>query len=163
MRAKPSKKVYIPYKDHPTYNFIGIIIGPRGNTQKRMEQETGTKIRCGHDPPPASRGATCWKWIALFLKISNHPNADPLSLSICMCSIRGKGSVKDGSKGRSKHDGPDEDDELHVHIDGPTMEMVRGVSVCVCLCVCVSLSSLCVCVSVSVSVCVCCVWCCLLR
>jgi len=83
VRAKPFKKVYIPYKEHPTYNFIGIIIGPRGNTQKRMEQETGTKI-----------------------------------------SIRGKGSVKDGSKGRSKHDGPDEDDELHVHVDGPTMEMV---------------------------------------
>lgn len=33
--------------------------------------------------------------------------------------------MKDGSKGRSKHDGPDEDDELHVHVDGPTMEMVR--------------------------------------
>lgn len=45
MKAKPCRKVYIPYKEHPSYNFIGIIIGPRGNTQKRMEQETGTKIR----------------------------------------------------------------------------------------------------------------------
>lgn len=28
----------------PDYNFIGLIIGPRGNTQKRMEKETGCKI-----------------------------------------------------------------------------------------------------------------------
>lgn len=26
------------------YNFIGLIIGPRGNTQKRMEKETRCKI-----------------------------------------------------------------------------------------------------------------------
>ena len=26
------------------YNFIGLIIGPRGNTQKRMQKETNTKI-----------------------------------------------------------------------------------------------------------------------
>lgn len=26
------------------YNFIGLIIGPRGNTQKRMQSETNTKI-----------------------------------------------------------------------------------------------------------------------
>ncbi|KAJ7526258.1 hypothetical protein O6H91_17G090400 [Diphasiastrum complanatum] len=38
------KKLHIPVKDYPGYNFIGLIIGPRGNTQKRMERETGTKI-----------------------------------------------------------------------------------------------------------------------
>ncbi|KAJ7259609.1 hypothetical protein O6H91_Y409000 [Diphasiastrum complanatum] len=38
------KKLFIPTKDYPGYNFIGLIIGPRGNTQKRMERETGTKI-----------------------------------------------------------------------------------------------------------------------
>lgn len=37
-------KLFIPAKDHPGYNFIGLILGPRGNTQKRMEAETGTKI-----------------------------------------------------------------------------------------------------------------------
>ena len=26
------------------YNFIGLIIGPRGSTQKRLEKETNTKI-----------------------------------------------------------------------------------------------------------------------
>lgn len=39
-----SPKVYIPIQEFPTYNFIGLIIGPRGNTQKRMQNETRTKI-----------------------------------------------------------------------------------------------------------------------
>ncbi|CAK0783328.1 hypothetical protein CVIRNUC_006527 [Coccomyxa viridis] len=42
--AKKHRKVYIPQKDYPGYNFIGLIIGPRGNTQKRMQKETNTKI-----------------------------------------------------------------------------------------------------------------------
>ncbi|KAL2652141.1 hypothetical protein R1flu_020269 [Riccia fluitans] len=37
-------KLYIPVKDYPGYNFIGVILGPRGNTQKRMEAETGSRI-----------------------------------------------------------------------------------------------------------------------
>ncbi len=27
----------IPLKRYPGYNFMGLIIGPRGNTQKRMQ------------------------------------------------------------------------------------------------------------------------------
>ncbi|KAF5191449.1 Splicing factor-like protein [Thalictrum thalictroides] len=38
------KKLYIPVTEYPCYNFIGLIIGPRGLTQKRMEKETGAKI-----------------------------------------------------------------------------------------------------------------------
>jgi splicing factor 1 len=38
------KKIFIPTRDYPGYNFIGLIIGPRGNTQKRMQSETNTKI-----------------------------------------------------------------------------------------------------------------------
>lgn len=41
---KLQKKLYIPMKEYPGYNFIGLIIGPRGNTQKRMAKETGAKI-----------------------------------------------------------------------------------------------------------------------
>jgi splicing factor 1 len=41
---KKTKKIYIPLREFPEYNFIGLIIGPRGNTQKRMERETGAKI-----------------------------------------------------------------------------------------------------------------------
>jgi splicing factor 1 len=41
---KFEKKLPIPLDQNPEYNFIGLIIGPRGNTQKRMEKETGAKI-----------------------------------------------------------------------------------------------------------------------
>ena len=79
IKPKPIRRIYIPVKEYPQYNFIGLVKGPRGNTQKKMEQETNCKI-----------------------------------------SIRGKGSLKDGSKGRAKQ--PDDDDELHVHITGETEE-----------------------------------------
>lgn len=39
------KELYVPVKEYPSYNFFGLIIGPKGNTQKRMEMETGAKIR----------------------------------------------------------------------------------------------------------------------
>jgi splicing factor 1 len=39
-----SEKVYIPADDYPHINFIGLLIGPRGSTLKKMENETGTKI-----------------------------------------------------------------------------------------------------------------------
>eukprot|EP00002_Diphylleia_rotans_P002589 TRINITY_DN11638_c0_g1_i1.p1 TRINITY_DN11638_c0_g1~~TRINITY_DN11638_c0_g1_i1.p1 ORF type:complete len:532 (-),score=107.96 TRINITY_DN11638_c0_g1_i1:148-1743(-) len=43
--SKKQLKVYIPdYQDHPAHKFIGLIIGPRGNTQKKMERESGAKI-----------------------------------------------------------------------------------------------------------------------
>jgi len=41
---KKFRKIFIPQEKFPEYNFIGLIIGPRGNTQKRMEKETGCKI-----------------------------------------------------------------------------------------------------------------------
>jgi len=44
LNIKKSRKIYIPAKEYPDYNFIGLIIGPRGETQKRMERESGAKI-----------------------------------------------------------------------------------------------------------------------
>ena len=34
----------MPVDDYPDYNFFGLIVGPRGNTQKEMQKETGCKI-----------------------------------------------------------------------------------------------------------------------
>ena len=36
-------RLYLP-KNVPGYNFIGLIIGPRGNTQKMLEEYTGARI-----------------------------------------------------------------------------------------------------------------------
>ena len=38
------QKITIPVSDHPGYNFFGLLIGPRGNTQKRLQADTNTKI-----------------------------------------------------------------------------------------------------------------------
>ncbi|CAG9120699.1 unnamed protein product [Plutella xylostella] len=37
-------KVMIPQEEHPDINFVGLLIGPRGNTLKAMEKDTGAKI-----------------------------------------------------------------------------------------------------------------------
>ncbi|XP_063243335.1 splicing factor 1-like [Bacillus rossius redtenbacheri] len=42
--VRVSDKVMIPQDDHPDINFVGLLIGPRGNTLKSMERETGAKI-----------------------------------------------------------------------------------------------------------------------
>ncbi|ORE10300.1 hypothetical protein BCV72DRAFT_200033, partial [Rhizopus microsporus var. microsporus] len=42
--TKLQEKVYIPSKEFPDINFIGQLIGPRGNTLKGMEAESGAKI-----------------------------------------------------------------------------------------------------------------------
>jgi splicing factor 1 len=57
--TKKSEKIPVPVDKFPNYNFIGLIIGPRGKTQKELEAKTGCKI-----------------------------------------AIRGKGSVKEGARGR---------------------------------------------------------------
>ena len=37
-----TQKLYVP--KHPTYNFIGRILGPCGNSVRRLEEITGCRI-----------------------------------------------------------------------------------------------------------------------
>ncbi|GJJ08270.1 hypothetical protein Clacol_002480 [Clathrus columnatus] len=41
---RPQEKVYIPVKEFPEINFFGLLVGPRGNSLKKMERESGAKI-----------------------------------------------------------------------------------------------------------------------
>ena len=83
-KRKRTKKIRIPIEEHPTYNFIGLIIGPRGKTQKELEAKTGCKI-----------------------------------------AIRGRGSVKEGARGRRDGKVMESDDEpLHVVITGDDQRSV---------------------------------------
>jgi splicing factor 1 len=41
---RPFDKVYIPVKEYPDINFFGLLVGPRGNSLKKMERESGAKI-----------------------------------------------------------------------------------------------------------------------
>ncbi|XP_041866903.1 protein quaking-B-like isoform X2 [Melanotaenia boesemani] len=38
------EKLFVPVKEHPDFNFVGRILGPRGLTAKQLEAETGCKI-----------------------------------------------------------------------------------------------------------------------
>jgi hypothetical protein len=42
--VKLTEKVYAKVKDHPKFNFVGRIIGPRGLTLRQVEQETASKL-----------------------------------------------------------------------------------------------------------------------
>lgn len=42
--SKPQDKVYIPVKEFPEINFFGLLVGPRGNSLKNMERQSGAKI-----------------------------------------------------------------------------------------------------------------------
>jgi len=41
---KNSVKVRIPIKEHPRYNFVGKLLGPKGATLKELQQQTGCKM-----------------------------------------------------------------------------------------------------------------------
>lgn len=36
--------MYIPQDEHPNYNFVGQILGPRGKSHRQLEASTHTKI-----------------------------------------------------------------------------------------------------------------------
>ncbi|KAI5970415.1 BBP [Candida margitis] len=43
--AKTFEKLYIPVKDYPDINFVGFLIGPRGRTLKRLQDESGARLQ----------------------------------------------------------------------------------------------------------------------
>ncbi|XP_026728494.1 KH domain-containing, RNA-binding, signal transduction-associated protein 2-like [Trichoplusia ni] len=46
-RDKPAKvvvKVLVPVKEHPKFNFVGKLLGPKGNTMKHLQEETMCKM-----------------------------------------------------------------------------------------------------------------------
>ncbi|KAJ1503772.1 hypothetical protein HMI54_000557 [Coelomomyces lativittatus] len=42
--TKLAEKIYIPVKEFPEINFIGLLLGPRGSTLKQMETDSAAKI-----------------------------------------------------------------------------------------------------------------------
>lgn len=39
-----SSRVLVPVKEHPKFNFVGKLLGPKGNSLKRLQEETMTKM-----------------------------------------------------------------------------------------------------------------------
>jgi splicing factor 1 len=42
--SKITDKVWIPQEEHPEINFVGLLIGPRGNTLKMLEKDVSCVI-----------------------------------------------------------------------------------------------------------------------
>ena len=42
--TRVNDKVMIPQDEHPDINFVGLLIGPRGNTLKTLEKDVRTKM-----------------------------------------------------------------------------------------------------------------------
>ncbi|KAK0045502.1 KH domain-containing RNA-binding signal transduction-associated protein 2 [Biomphalaria pfeifferi] len=43
-QQKCSLKIRIPVKEHPRYNFVGKLLGPKGQTLKALQDQTGCKM-----------------------------------------------------------------------------------------------------------------------
>lgn len=43
--VKNTEKLYVPVKDYPEINFMGLLLGPRGNTLKQLREESGAILQ----------------------------------------------------------------------------------------------------------------------
>jgi len=93
------RKRYIPWRQYPNENFPGLIIGPRGNTQKRLEKETNCRISV------RGRGAT-------------HEGKASRTAAAVAAGV--------GSASLGRRSGEEDDDEMHVHITGERLAEVEA-------------------------------------
>lgn len=42
--VKKTRRLEVPVDQYPTFNFVGRILGPRGNSLKRVEAQTGCRV-----------------------------------------------------------------------------------------------------------------------
>ena len=101
---KVSDKVMIPQDEYPEINFVGLLIGPRGNT-----------LKCKKRPV---------SWFENVLTGRSFPAMERDTGAKII--IRGKGSVKEGKVGRK--DGqplPGEDEPLHAYVTAINPEAVQ--------------------------------------
>lgn len=42
--TKTHEKLYIPLKDYPDINFVGLLLGPRGNTLRQLQEQSGARL-----------------------------------------------------------------------------------------------------------------------
>ncbi|VDM48625.1 unnamed protein product [Toxocara canis] len=93
------EKVYVPCKEHPDYNFVGRILGPRGLTAKQLEQETGCKVKVrgrgsmrDRRDEELKRGKPNWEHLDddlhVLVECEDTPNRVYLKLKTCMEQIK---------------------------------------------------------------------------
>jgi len=55
--AKVRRKVYVPVEEQPDINWSGLLIGPRGETQKKLEADSGCRVLIRGRGVPRKAGA----------------------------------------------------------------------------------------------------------
>lgn len=94
-----TEKVYVPVKEHPDFNFVGRILGPRGMTAKQLEQETGCKIMVrgkgsmrDKKKEDANRGKPNWEHLAdelhVLLTVEDSENRAKVKLARAVDEVR---------------------------------------------------------------------------
>ncbi|XP_049871307.1 protein held out wings isoform X2 [Pectinophora gossypiella] len=94
-----TEKVYVPVKEHPDFNFVGRILGPRGMTAKQLEQETGCKIMVrgkgsmrDKKKEDANRGKPNWEHLAddlhVLLTVEDTENRAKIKLARAVEEVR---------------------------------------------------------------------------
>ena len=100
--TRVSDKVMIPQEEHPEINFVGLLIGPRGNTLK------------------------CKNYSSLWVELNNNQSVVILLAmekdTGAKIIIRGKGSVKEGKVGKPL---PGEDEPLHAYVTANSMDSIK--------------------------------------
>uniref|UniRef100_A0A0M3IH89 KH domain-containing protein n=1 Tax=Ascaris lumbricoides TaxID=6252 RepID=A0A0M3IH89_ASCLU len=94
-----TEKIFVPVKEHPDYNFVGRILGPRGMTAKQLEQETGCKIMVrgkgsmrDKAKEEANRGKPNWEHLSedlhVLIQCEDAPNRAVLKLKRAAAEVR---------------------------------------------------------------------------
>ena len=116
MRTKPIKKIPIPAAQLPNQSFIGLIIGPRGNTQKRMEQETGCKISIKGKGMRGSANLPGEEDEPLHVHISGEDEAKVEQAAAMVLELLN----------------PKNEDSINQHKEKQLRELVRNFTICLC-------------------------------
>ncbi|XP_055906589.1 protein held out wings isoform X2 [Eupeodes corollae] len=94
-----NEKVYVPVREHPDFNFVGRILGPRGMTAKQLEQETGCKIMVrgkgsmrDKKKEDANRGKPNWEHLSddlhVLITVEDTENRATLKLAQAVAEVQ---------------------------------------------------------------------------
>jgi len=102
-----TEKVYVPVKDHPEFNFVGRILGPRGLTAKQLEQETGCKVMVrgkgsmrDKKKEEANRGKPNWEHLNdelhVLITVEDCDNRAKMKIERAVCEVKRLLTVSEG-------------------------------------------------------------------
>ncbi|KPJ08920.1 KH domain-containing, RNA-binding, signal transduction-associated protein 2 [Papilio machaon] len=111
--VKVTVKVLVPVKDHPKFNFVGKLLGPKGNTMKQLQEETMCKM--------AVLGRGSFNFVGKLLGPKGNTMKQLQEETMCKMAVLGRGSVRDRQKEEELRNSLDPKyahlmDELHVEI-----------------------------------------------